>query len=205
MKAKSVCDFYVLAIKLKDVIRKGYINACVTKERLESVAEHVYGTLNLAIAIYYTYKQPIDLPKVLYMISIHEMEEIILGDVAMTDPNYNEVKKKSKEAVLDVLSILEDNNEIKKIIDEFEEAKTKEARFAYLCDKLECDLYVKVMSEKGYFDIEELSKKDNFFAHNIKTGKETLAEIWYPGDEKKFINDPIFKEIFDYARDNDII
>lgn len=206
MKAKRVCDFYCLAIRLKDVIRKGFINACVKKERMESVAEHVYGTLNLAIAIYYTYKpKNIDLSKVLFMLAIHELDEICIGDVALTDTNYVDAKKASRDAVISVLSSLEDDGTLLAIIDEFDAASTNEAKFAYLCDKLECDLYVKVLSEKGCFDIEELKKKDNLFSRNIKTGKETLAEVWLPGDEEKFSIDETFKEIFEYARDNDII
>lgn len=205
-QAQMVCNYYVLAIRLKDVIRKGYINACVTKERMESVAEHVYATLNLAIAVYYAYKpKNIDLSRVLFMIAIHETEEIAIGDIAMTDPNYVEARKNSREEVIKVLASLEDDGTLLNLIDEFDSASTDDAKFAFLCDKLECDLFVKTLSERGMFDIEELKKRDNAFSSRIKTGKESLAELWFPGDKEKFIHDDIFKEIFEYARDNDIL
>lgn len=204
-KAQRVCNYYVLAVKLKDVIRKGYINACVSRERMESVAEHVYGTLNLAIAMYYTYKVDVDLPKVLFMLAIHEIEEIVIGDVAMTDPNYKEAKEHAKEAVLSVLSCLEDEGELERLIDEFDACETDEAIFAYLCDKLECDLYVKVLSEEGSFDIEALKQKDNAFSKRIVRGDETLAEVWLPGDAHRYDNHPDFKEVFEYARDHKIL
>lgn len=206
-KAKRVCNFYVLAIRLKDTIRKGFINACVTKYRMESVAEHVYGVLNLAIAIFYTYKpKNIDLSKVLFMLTIHELDEIVMGDIAMTDSNYDEVKKESHNAIMKVLSTLEGEPELVSIALEFEEQKTENAKFAYLCDKLECDLYVKAISEKNEFDIEKLkTKEDNFFAKRIKTGKETLAELWFPGDVNIYENSDIFREIFEYAELNNII
>ncbi len=205
-QAQMVCNYYVLAIRLKDVIRKGYINACVTKERMESVAEHVYATLNLAIAVYYAYKpKNIDLSRVLFMIAIHETEEIAIGDIAMTDSNYVEARKNSREEVIKVLASLKDDGTLLKLIDEFDSASTDDAKFAFLCDKLECDLFVKALSEKGMFDIEELKKRDNAFSSRIKTGKESLAELWFPGDKEKFIHDDIFKEIFEYAENNDIL
>lgn len=205
-QAQMVCNYYVLAIRLKDVIRKGFINACVTKERMESVAEHVYGTLNLAIAVYYAYRpKNIDLSRVLFMLAIHETDEIAIGDIAMTDSNYVEARKNSRDAAIKVLSSLEDDGTLLKLIDEFDSVSTDDAKFAYLCDKLECDLYVKTISEKGLFDIEELKNRDNLFSRKIKTGKESLAELWFPGDKEKFIHDEIFKEIFEYAENNDIL
>ncbi len=204
-KAQKVCNYYALAIRLNDALRKGIVDVCVTKERMQSVSEHVYGTLNLAIAIYFTYKPNINLERVLYMLSIHEVDEIILGDTAMTDPNYQNVKENSYKYVKKVLSFIDDDEEILNLIQEFDVGKTKEARFAYLCDKLECDLYIKVMSEKGYFDLETLKEKDNHFSKKIQTGKETLAEIWFPGDAELFEGSEVFKEIFNYAKDNEII
>ncbi len=204
-KAQRVCNYYVLAVKLKDVIRKGYINVCVSRERMESVAEHVYGTLNLAIAMYYTYGIKVDLAKVLLMLSIHEVEEIKIGDVAMTDPNYEEAKKEAKKAVKEVFSCFEESEVLENLIEEFDKRETDEAIFAYLCDKLECDLYVKVLSEEENFDIEALKKKDNYFSRKIVNGDETLAEIWLPGDEDKFKDHEYFREVFEYARDHKIL
>lgn len=50
-KAQNVVRYYVLCNKLKDVIRTGWKNWNVKRERLESVAEHIYGVQMLAIAI----------------------------------------------------------------------------------------------------------------------------------------------------------
>lgn len=40
-KAENVVRYYVLCNKLKDVIRTGWKNWNVKRERLESVAEHI--------------------------------------------------------------------------------------------------------------------------------------------------------------------
>ena len=43
-------------------------------------------------------------------------------------------------------------DEIKDIIYEFDEGITEEAKFAYHCDKLECDLQSKLYDEEVWFD-----------------------------------------------------
>ena len=42
-KEENVLKYYVLCNKLKNVIRTGWLNWNVNRERLESIAEHVYG------------------------------------------------------------------------------------------------------------------------------------------------------------------
>jgi 5'-deoxynucleotidase YfbR-like HD superfamily hydrolase len=41
-KEKKVINYYVLCNKLKNVIRTGWKDRNVQKERLESVAEHIF-------------------------------------------------------------------------------------------------------------------------------------------------------------------
>lgn len=43
--------------------------------------------------------------------------------------------------------------EITKLILEFVDVKTKEAKFAYQCDKLECDIQSKIYDEQGCVDL----------------------------------------------------
>ena len=62
-KAKNIVDFYVLANTLKYKIRTGWVEIDIKKERLESVAEHIYGTLILAIAICLEYDCKVNLKK----------------------------------------------------------------------------------------------------------------------------------------------
>ena len=65
MKEKNVLKFYVLATTLKNKVRSGLLLWKVDKDRLESVAEHIYGTCILAIGIDSEYDLDIDLNKVL--------------------------------------------------------------------------------------------------------------------------------------------
>ena len=59
-REEKVIRYYVLCNKLKNVIRTGWLNWNVTKDRVESVAEHVYATQMLALAMYSEYEYELD-------------------------------------------------------------------------------------------------------------------------------------------------
>ena len=80
-KEQSVIEFYVLCNKLKNIVRTGWKDWGVKRERVESVAEHIYGVQMLAIAMWSEYKYPIDIAKVIMMLAIHELEEVVIGDL----------------------------------------------------------------------------------------------------------------------------
>jgi len=94
-KNDNILKFYLLATSLKNKIRQGSIYWNVTAPRRESIAEHVYDTCILAIAIHSEYNVNVDISKVLKMLVIHELEEIIIGDITPFD----NVTLKEKEEI----------------------------------------------------------------------------------------------------------
>ena len=54
-KIQNIMQFYTMCVKLKNTIRTGPLVWNIKRERVESVAEHIYGTQMLAIAIYYQF------------------------------------------------------------------------------------------------------------------------------------------------------
>jgi putative hydrolase of HD superfamily len=72
-KEKNVINYYVLCNKLKNVIRTGWKDWNVQRERLESVAEHIFGVQMLAISMKSEYNYDVDILKVIMMIAIHEL------------------------------------------------------------------------------------------------------------------------------------
>ena len=80
-KEKNVINYYVLCNKLKNVIRTGWLDWNVQRDRVESIAEHIFGVQMLAIAMKSEYEYDIDLTKVIFMLAIHELGEIIIGDL----------------------------------------------------------------------------------------------------------------------------
>lgn len=206
-KIKNVINFYVICNKLKDVIRTGWKNWHVEKERIESVAEHVYGVQMLAIAIYSEFNYDIDIEKVILMLAIHELEETMIGDLTQFEISREEKAKLGHEAVEKILSPLEKGEDIKTIIMEFDERKTKEASFAYHIDKLECDIQCKLYDEAHFVDVKDVRNKLNFHDPDVEKMLDegaTWSQMWMTFGEKRYGYDKIFMEISKYVKDNQI-
>lgn len=206
-KALNVIKFYVLCNKLKDVVRTGWLNWNVQAPRVESVAEHVYGVQMLALAMYSEYQYDIDLEKVMYMLAVHELEETIIGDLTYLDISAEEKKRIGHQAIEKILAELINGEQIKALILEFDEKQTKEAMFAYHCDKLECDLQCKLYDEAGCVDPYNQGDSADHkpeIMEKLKNGEITWSESWMNHDRPKYLDDDNFMEVFDYALDNPI-
>ena len=207
-EAKNVLDFYVLCNKLKNVIRTGWTDWHVNKERIESVAEHVYGAQMLAIAMCSEYKYDIDIFRVVFMLAVHEMEEILIGDLTQFQISKEEKEKIGHEAIEKVLSSLASKEFVKSIIIEFDERKTKEADFAYHIDKLECDIQCKLYDEQGTVDVYDVKNKLNFHDPDVEKmldeGK-TWSDMWMSFGQKRYNYDANFTEVSNYAKNNKLI
>ena len=114
-KEENVIKFYVLCNKLKNVVRTGWKDWNVKRDRIESVAEHIYSTQMLALAIYKEYKYDIDIEKVIMMIAIHELGEIVIGDLTQFQISREEKKLLEKDAVHKILSGLLNSSDIESL------------------------------------------------------------------------------------------
>jgi putative hydrolase of HD superfamily len=79
--------FYLLATKLKYTIRSGWDKNHwnISSERIESMAEHVYGVCILAISIDSEFNYNLDIDKFLKMLVVHEIGEVLIGDITPFD------------------------------------------------------------------------------------------------------------------------
>ncbi len=204
---ENVIKYYVLCNKLKNIIRTGWLDWNVKKERLESVAEHVYGVQMLAIGMYSEYKYDIDLSKVLLMLAIHELEETIIGDLTCFQISEEEKQDIGHKAVEQVLESLYEKDYLKSIIYEFDERKTKEAIFAYHCDKLECILQCKLYDEENCVDLNNQKSnhtKDEKVKKLLEVDKLSWSQMWVEFHKQKFIDDKNFLEVCQYVKYNEI-
>jgi len=210
-KIQNIIHFYVLASTLKDKIRRGWKIWHIERERVESVAEHIYGTCMLAIAIDSEYDFNIDLMKVIKMLVIHELEEIEIKDFTPFDKITNEEKRKmGKIAVEDVLQDLTKKEELIELIEEFENMKTKESIFAKMCDKLESDIQCKLYCEEHCLDVNKSENKpileDERIQNLIEDGSKTISDFYIENHKKEILDqDQIFKEIADYIKNNTLL
>lgn len=208
MKEKNILKFYLLATTLKEKVRSGLILWKVNKERLESVAEHIYGTCILAISIDSEYELDINLDKVLKMLVLHELEEVIIGDLTPFDNVTREEKLKSgKEAVSKILKDLVKKEEYELLLDEFNAHITNESIFAYMCDKLECDIWIKLYEDLGYNNIQEKNLKpleNRKIKELMNNGSNTIADIFIEYDKDIYKDNEIFLNILDYVKKNNL-
>lgn len=206
-KEERVLNYYGICNKLKDVIRTGWKTWNVKRERLESVSEHVFGVQMLAIAMKSEYEYDVDIMKVIFMLAIHELGEAVIGDLTQFDISKEDKERIEHEAVSKILRGILDGKEIENLFLEFDSHSTKEAMFAYMCDKLECDLQCKLYDEEECVDL--LNQEDNATFNNpmvqelLKNGR-TWSEMWLLFGQNKYPYDDNFMAISNYAMKNKI-
>lgn len=195
-KTKKVIQFYLLANRLKNKIRSGWKAIDVQKERLESVAEHIYGTLMLAVALDSEYDLQVDMNKVFKMLILHELEEIVMPDYMPSQITAEEKIIAGKEAVKEVTKGLIKAQEIESLLDEFNAHESKESLLAYQIDKLECDLQAKsydmenaLVFENVKQDAKYLTDKDDIIKNAVHP-----SDIWIEVDRHLY-KDEMFLEL----------
>lgn len=205
-KEEKVVSSYILMNKLKDVVRTGWKDWNVEKERVESIAEHVYGVQQLALIMYLTYKEEykdLDLNKVILMLAIHETEEAFIGDITMFQKERATKEERGHNAIHEYFSRFIDGEKVEQVILEFDKKETNEAKFAYQCDKLECDLQAAL-----YNDYVDLNNQDNNPTSKNKKVKELLnqgmsfGEMWMQFGLDFYPYDDNFRSVSKYAKKN---
>ncbi|CCY88172.1 phosphohydrolase [Mycoplasma sp. CAG:956] len=183
-KEQDVINYYVLCNKLKNVIRTGWLDWKVQKNRLESIAEHIYGV---------------------QMLAIHELGETIIGDLTQFQISKEEKEKMEHEAVHSILSSLIDGDKIEDLFLEFDSHATAEARFAYQCDKLECDIQCKLYDQEGCVDLKQQegnATADNELVKKLLENGQSWSDMWLEFGQRKYPYDKNFRAVSEYAKNN---
>ena len=210
-RLKSTMRFYLLATQLKYKIRSGWDETHwnVSKERIESIAEHIYGTCILALSIDSEFKTHLDIDKVIKMLVLHELGEVVIGDITPFD-NITPEEKQQREhaAIKEVLGDLVKKEEYFALLLEFDERKTKEAIFAYHCDKLDADIQAKVYQDMGCHNPLDNQENNVVFKSEriqqmVQNGAKTAFDIWYEWDKSLYADDENFSALLDYIKEID--
>ena len=201
-KEQNVINYYVLCNKLKNVIRTGWKDWNVQRDRIESVAEHIYGVQMLAIAMQSEFEYDIDIEKVIFMLAIHEIGETVIGDLTQFQISKQEKRKIENEAVHNILKDLINGKQIEELYVEFEAHESKESIFAYQCDKLECDLQCKLYDEENCVDLNNqtsnISLEDERVQKLMKSG-ESWGTLWLKFSQNTYPYDENFRAVSNYA------
>jgi len=176
-------NFYYKATRLKDMLRQGAVQWQVKKDRLESIAEHTFGCMILAISLQAELNLHLDMEKVLKMLTIHELEELAIGDVTpLDDVDKRELKNKARLSVSKMIKDLKCESELMSMTDDFNNSSTIEAKFAKAIDKLECVLEFKKYQDSGQISLGHVTDKmlqNKQLRAYVDEGKYDLADIFF--------------------------
>lgn len=98
-------------------------------------------------------------------------------------------------------------DEISALLDEYNERKTDEALFAYHCDKLECDIQMKLYDQEGCFDLKNQPNNpiiNNPSVRKVLDSEKSISNAWIEFDRSKYEDDKNFIEIIEYLKENEI-
>ncbi len=206
-KEQNVINYYVICNRLKNVIRTGWKNWNVQRERIESVAEHIFGVQMLAIAMKSEYQYDVDIMKVIFMLAVHELGETVIGDLTQFEVSKVKKEKMEHEAVSSILGGLLDGKQIEQLFLEFDSHNTKESVFAYQCDKLECDLQSKLYDEEGCVDLNNQEDNDtmkNARVQELLKASASWSTMWLQFGQQVYPYDDNFMAVSNYAINNEI-
>lgn len=206
-KEENIINYYVICNRLKNIIRTGWKDWNVKRDRIESVAEHIFGTQMLAIAMKSEYQYDVNIMKVIFMLAVHELGEAVIGDLTQFQISKQEKEKLEHEAVHRILGDLLDGNQIEQFFLEFDSHNTKESIFAYQCDKLECDLQSKLYDEEGCVDLTKQDGNDTMKNKKVQYLLENGASwstMWLQYGQQVYPYDDNFRAISNYAINNEI-
>ena len=193
-------------LTLQEKIRSGHLYWGVKGDRLESILEHTYGTMILAMGIDSEFDYFVDFDKVLRMMLMHETEEIIIGDLTEWDGVSKEEKlERGNEAVSRLLGRLKKSSEYENLLNEFNEQKTIESHYAYMCDKLEYDLQVKMYEEMSRYDYSNIPSNVVTNSDRVRSiidgGAQGVFDVHYEYDKSKYVSIPCMRLLLENAKE----
>ena len=157
----------------------------------------------LAIGMYYSYDyKDIDLFKVIIMLAIHETEEAVIGDITMFQKKVKNKEKEGHKAVHKIFGKILSAPALEQLILEFDAGETKEAKFAYRCDKLECDLQAKIYGDNDCVDLDNQEKNKSAHDPRVKALLDkglNFGKMWLQFGQNIYNYDENFLEVSNYA------
>lgn len=135
---QKILSFIVEVDKIKNIMRRTLL---IDGSRRENDAEHSWHLAIMAMLLTeYADDKNFTLDKVLKMVIVHDLVEIYAGDTFAFDVQGNLEKEEKEKKAADKLfgQLPEDQaKQFRKLWEEFDEAKTPDARYAAALDRLQ--------------------------------------------------------------------
>ncbi len=194
---KKILDFYLNTNKLKNTIRTGWKEVGISNDKIESVADHVYGTFVLTLGIISENENyaSLDLLKIFKMLIVKEFVKINQFEKrVLSKDDSKELNRNNIELITKGLKI---QRELLDIYDEFVEQKTEESKFVLHVSKIESDIQAKKYELDGDFTLENaLNDVENYpdkIKDEIKPQVKNASDGWILFDRKYYNDDGFIK------------
>lgn len=136
---------------LKEVLRKGWTRHPIA--RVESVADHSYGVMLLCWLLC---PDGLDCGKVLEIALLHDLAEVVTGDLTPGDGVAHEVKNSEERRALNqLLAGFEAAERGEAALRDYQRQESAEARFVKAVDKLDMALQSQIYQLAYSCDLEE--------------------------------------------------
>lgn len=135
-KLRRQLEFIVTCDELKNIFRRTVLTDA---SRRENDAEHSWHLALCAMVLEEYAPAPLDMQKVLRMVTVHDLIEIYAGDTFAYDTAGNATKAEREAAAADKLfsALGEQGSEFRTLWEEFDAGQTPEAAFAAAMDRLQ--------------------------------------------------------------------
>jgi 5'-deoxynucleotidase YfbR-like HD superfamily hydrolase len=196
---EKVLRFYLVANKLKNVIRNGWSEVDISSDRIESVAEHIYGCMILAIGLDSETNLDLDLLKVFKMIIVKELEKVTLKELTTRDcPTTDEREKQAVETLTRLTDGLVKQSELLSLLSEYNLKNSNESNFVHQLGKIESDIQAKIYDLEGNFDLNKALEDAKHYGEPLSS--EIIPRIHNASDgwilyDRRYYTDDSFKEL----------
>lgn len=152
----TIVEIYFQINHLKHLLRQGWLRRGIPEDKCESVGDHSFAVALFAMMIAKKHFPQLDMVKVLKMSLVHDLGEIDGGDITPFDG----IDKKEKHAIEEkgIRKMFEgfpEGGEYTDLWLEFEENRSKEAKFVKQIDKLEMAMQAAVYAKQYDKDLNE--------------------------------------------------
>lgn len=161
--------------KVKNIFRQTYL---ADGARKENDAEHSWHIALMAYLLQEYAEEPVDVPKVMLMVLIHDLVEIDAGDTYAYDAEGAKTKREREVRAADrIFGLLPEDQGtyFRELWDEFEAYESADAKYAHLLDNFQPLLLNDASGGKSWSEHEV--KKSQIYKRNEKI-EETSAEVW---------------------------
>lgn len=179
---KPVANLLFEARILKDLVRSGY--AFLGSGR-ETIAEHSFMTAFICFTLA-RLESDVDREKLISMALVHDLAEARTGDFNYVEKKYSQVNE--KKAVSHLTRHVSFGDDITALVDEFNEARSKEALLAHDADQISFILELKKLDDLGN---KGPDKWLPIIIDRLKTevGKNLVKSIMETGWDEWWLND----------------